>query len=449
LADGTSGLELNTLDRQGRFAVDFPDPSNLPSNSVCTVTYRAVPILFRTDSAYALGGGGLLEFQEQNGTAHTQSPLPATTTVQLPHRKAFADAIPELFRNSDYLLVTSPAGLDTYFRAEGMNQVLPAMAELAAIRNRVLGYYDTVASLRTSFLSGDLIANGTMFRTDRGRDQIFIGRPDDNNVRCFYETGEKDDHLMPMCLETLVSAYDLAPEDAMVAGALAEGPSWPQNRCELFFAPLNGSRVYMYLYLDGSDTMGRDSWDVDGFYEAGDALVLGNVITEAADRTAKEVIVAKATGEVRAYQFSHYGHAPDLEFTSAYRSGDLLASGCLIGDWHDEIVVGDMHENKIRVYVLNDAGTGFVERAWWRRTLDSGDAIAIGDVCGDSRDEIVVMDASEDIVHVYGNTTGFIFEKSRASRGVRIERSPGGGVRRQPGQGQHSPLPRARRLGPL
>jgi hypothetical protein len=406
-------MSYNLLDKQSQFEMVFPDPSRLPSNAVCIVTYKAVPILFRSDTEYEFGGGGLLEFAESDGTRHTQAPLFTTTTVEASRgAHALSDAVASAFRSSDYLLVTSPSGLDTYFHSGGMVQVLTDMAGLARVRKGVLGYFDGVGRIRTSFRAGDLVAPGLIFRRADGRDQLFIGRPDDNTIKCFLETGELvDEDLLPMCLDSIVSPYDLQPGDAMAVGPLAEGPTWWEGRSELFIAPVNGSQVFMYVYNPDTGLMGRDVWDADHFYETGDALVLGDIIEETADRRAKEVIVAKSTGEVRAYQFGRYHYVPGLTFTSAFRTGDLLASGCLLGDWHDEIVVGDMDENRVRVYVLNDSGTGFTQRASWTVTIDADDAMAVGDVCGDSKEEIVLVDASEDVAHVYGNTTGFTFEE--------------------------------------
>ncbi|HNT78378.1 MAG TPA: DNRLRE domain-containing protein, partial [Anaerolineae bacterium] len=117
------------------------------------ITYRVVPILYPTAETYSIGSGGAgspylprIHYRHPGGTAHAGFQAGSNLVDGV-----YVDTVvQQIAAASDYLLVTSPMGLAMYtvpadWRADAGTQrelslLLSRMAELAALKNGVLGF---------------------------------------------------------------------------------------------------------------------------------------------------------------------------------------------------------------------------------------------------------------------------------------------------------------------
>jgi parallel beta-helix repeat protein len=82
-------------------------------------------------------------------------------------------------------------------------------------------------------------------------------------------------------------------------------------------------------------------------------------------------------------------------FPRDYEQLDGFAVGDVLGGVTDEIVIGDASANKIAIY--NATGTLIFE---FGRTFDGGDGLAVGDVMGYGKDQIIHADDSHDYIYI-------------------------------------------------
>jgi hypothetical protein len=90
-----------------------------------------------------------------------------------------------------------------------------------------------------------------------------------------------------------------------------------------------------------------------------------------------------------------YFPVPLKSFSRDYQQEDGFAVGDVLGDTKDEIVIGEASANKIAIY--SPTGTLIYE---FSRVFDDGDALATGDVMGYGKDQIVQADKSHDRIYI-------------------------------------------------
>jgi parallel beta-helix repeat protein len=90
-----------------------------------------------------------------------------------------------------------------------------------------------------------------------------------------------------------------------------------------------------------------------------------------------------------------YFPVPLKSFSRDYQQEDGFAVGDVLGDTKDEIVIGDASANKIAIY--SPTGTLIYE---FSRVFDDGDALATGDIMGYGKDQIVQADKSHDRIYI-------------------------------------------------
>jgi hypothetical protein len=336
-----------------------------------TYTYYAVPVMTYPAGLTAMIGG------DSYGPS-TRIWYDATTTIQNYYKDVdllflpYAGYPPAL-AVSDYLIVTSPINLLRLNSEEDVNDLLSTMAELAKLKNGVLGYLDVPATFpRTfdphdGFTVGDVLGNAW--------DEVVIG--DLTNGRIYIEG---------------------VPSQTQSYGPGATfRPPW---------------RAFYNLkcgYLDQG-------------YAAGDGLVVGQFIGLAKD----QIILADASDD-RFFVYDGDGwrqgnHYYAADQTDPFLHGDIeaydgLAAGDVNGDGGDELVFADRSENKIRVFRVTGVYKNesfsishkLLEIAQFSSNFEAHDGLAVGDVIGDGKAEIVLADHSADKVFVMsygGNILG-------------------------------------------
>jgi hypothetical protein len=397
---------------EGQIHVDFAAHSLAPG-ATATVTYRAVPILFRSDSAYAFGGDhGAIEYEDARGVPVVE-PWRTTTETTSPwsRRRALTEAVPDAFRASDYLLLTDPVNLQLAFAATNAAMILTNMAELATLRGGVLGYYHTIGTTYTHFRQGSLVGVGHTFRDWDTKDQIFIGHLGDDRIYCYADTA-------PLTLRDgqLPIQIDLRAGDAVAVGNVDTwdlGGSNLHLRDEIVIAWGNGhgagNRGRVFAYQIDGDTNNLDHFqvrEVATVYDSGDRLAIGEVWSNPLNAPFEDIIVAHSDGEIWVYILT----GSLLHFSSDYRTGDHFAVGDLLGDGTVEMVVGDVSADALKIYVgripPGESRPVYTREYQITQALEEADGLALGDVLGDAFAEIIVADASESRFLVYGYNPG-------------------------------------------
>ena len=135
-------------------------------------------------------------------------------------------------------------------------------------------------------------------------------------------------------------------------------------------------------------------------YEAGDGFALGNAAKDppGTPSVEEEVIHAEGDGTITIYHHMD----PVASFASGFEPGDGFAAGDVFGNGGpEEVVIADISHDQILVH---DVEVGSFAFACADPSLDLApeDALAVGNVLGDSREEIIIADESEDQIRVYG-----------------------------------------------
>ncbi len=272
-----------------------------------------------------------------------------------------------------------------------------------------------------------------------------------NPARLFshYLSNEVDDLLSDMAQ---LAAYELGALgylDAYSASALKNlikpGGAWAKRMSPRFSQPMNG-----YLLIVG-ETEIVPAWSGSGFYsklpvdysdhpyaDTGGSpvpdLIVGRAIGDSAAVLAKPIrasigvyardpnyafdrnhallisgpgfgsfvkdvndvanILAPKFATVQKMHWGEYFRV--TSFARAYESRDGLAIGDVTGDAREEIVIGDVDQNTISIYTANGATVGS-----FQRDFAQGDRLAVGNVTGGSKAQIIVGDASTGKIAIY------------------------------------------------
>ncbi len=399
--------------RQGNLELDF-GVSALAAGASATVSYRAVPILYRSDVAYEFGGdAGRLVYANASGAISNQTWRTVTTqTSPWAFRRNLAEAVADACHGSDYLLVTDPVNLQNAFQAANMAMVLTNLAELATLRNGVLGYYHGIGNQYTSYRANTPVGVGHIMRNAGVKDQIYYGRTDEDLIRCYAEDGQLKitPHQLP--IEVSLAAGDAIAVGNVFSTAALNADYHSRDEVVVAWGDGHGDdsgRVFIYMYEYATNYFFSrfellPSYDTRPEFRSGDRLAIGEIWSDASLPQADDVIIAHTDGTIATYQG---GGWPIVQFRSYFRAGDMFAAGNLLGPGNRaEIVVGDVSADNLWIYV-GTAATATAVPSYAAAysvdvTLDPEDGLAVGDVLGDSYQEIVVADASEGRITIYG-----------------------------------------------
>jgi uncharacterized repeat protein (TIGR01451 family) len=388
--DYTVQPEYSPTNKRCYVDVDFTSGFILSPGSMITVQFNAVPILFELTVSKRLDVS--ITYEDNYGDEHFEE------YSDFEGRAYLASIADDAFLDADYLMITNPDNLFLFNNDADVNTLLSTMADLATLRNGVLGYYYTYGTLMTKFDSNDLLVTGDFVNDDR--DEIVIGEIDpgkDGIIRTYcgsYELtirGELPFNHIGLHSNDALAVGNVDGDDGIYGG--------PNNGAEIVVADGNGDhqgRITIYQYIPAHD-MVEGIGHFDSAYSGGDGFAVGNVNN---DDDELEIIVANTDGVVDGYDLSwYYGWQHDFSYDTVFRSGDCFAIGDVIGDDKAEIVVGDIDDDRILIYEGNNPdGHVLCE---FTRTLNAGDQIAVGDVWDDEKDEIIIASDTYDRIYVY------------------------------------------------
>lgn len=409
-------------EKEFSFEVEFLS-TTINAGGDYVLRYGAVPILFQNGCGYVFGGRGEVQYTDAYGQQTTE-PMTFTTTMTSPYatRRAIVDAAKEAFRSSDYLLVTSPVNLERAYGATAACGVLSDMAELASVRNGVLAYFHGAGILRSQFRPGDLLALGNTFPGWATCDQIFVGSLINDRIYADSDTeaGLEIDGQLPISI-------DLRPGDQMAVGNVIGDYSWEvspgyhsQDEIVVIWGDGHGygrppglMSIYQFDYKrDGLFVI----HDELAQFSTGDRLAVGDVLPDEytfGHKVEEWVTINAADGTIHASNGRDWAV---LATEVAFRAGDhfaIGALGCPLPEpWlkGPEMVIGNI-DGGLVIYAQDRIDYDpFPPKPHYALaysvsltpSLEADDGLAVGDVLGDSYDEIVVAFASLDEIHIYG-----------------------------------------------
>ncbi len=180
---------------------------------------------------------------------------------------------------------------------------------------------------------------------------------------------------------------DFQPDDGFAVGAV-----YGDDSAEIIIADASADRIFIY------DRDGSLIYAFDRTFDGGDGLAVGYVM-------------GSGRGQIIHADLSHdYVYVTDLEentpgnieavvvdsFEASFDQGDFLAVGDLQGDSREDILIGDVSLNQVFIRDLN-ATTW----SWFNRELEASDNLAVGDILGGVKDEVVIADRSANKILVY------------------------------------------------
>lgn len=253
----------------------------------------------------------------------------------------------------------------------------------------MLGYFQTSTSTYTSFEEGAILAVGDA----RDNSAFYLS---DETVYLDYSSDEivvKRNDVSGF-VNRIMFLSDIRSSDNLAVGR----SSYPA----IFFVRGHGEdrgQVSVIRYSGPSPRWWSTVSTCDTSYNSGDGFAVGDV----ADDGSIDVIVGNhEDGAIDIYTstgLDAYGEAVwerVAQFASVYEEGDFLAVGDVIGDSKDEVIVGDRDHDILNIY--DGAGTLLLSDPL---PLHGNDGLAVGDIRGDDKEEIIFADASEDMVYQY------------------------------------------------
>jgi len=398
---GFQAIEKNTDDyslttsyspdtKQCDVIITFTSPYILTPGMMLTVQFNAIPILYEGTASRNIDAS--ITYMDSYGDEQYEA------YTELSGRAYLSSIADDAFLDADYLLITNPDNLFLFNNIQDVDHLLSTMAELAMLRNGVLGYYYTSGTLMTTFDSNDILVTGDF--VNDARKEIIIGEIDpgkDGIIRTYSGSFERTiRHQLPF------NHIGLHQDDAIAVGNV-DGQDHiyadPNTGSEILIADGNGEyqgRIYCYQYLPAYDIIDSAGY-FESSYSRDDGFAVGNVDSSTDEL---EVLVANTDGQVDCYyRSSYYGWRLGNSHPTVYRAGDCFTVGDILGDDRAEVIVGDIDEDTILIYEgYNPDGYILLE---FTKTLNPGDQIAVGDVWDDEKDEIIIASDTYDRIYVY------------------------------------------------
>jgi len=366
------------------------------------VVYRLVPALSGTAISYGIGRNTTVQY-ELDGSTYVEEGDPSGMADGVP----LDDAVDAAFRSSDYLIVTGPRALYDTFDTNEVHLLLERAAYLASERNGVFGFFDPIGYRRSLWRSGDLCAFGDMFMNTG--EELYIADASENKVRAenllanHYEISVKD-FTNRVCFPF---AQDIDSGDAMAMGdVMAENVfGGAHTREEVVLAHGDSLQFFAFDY-DGLRMMTQAVYSVQR--DDGADIAVGDFLDDGGGVRAAEIAVARRWGNIDFYGVRYSGGDPQIysrERVSVFSltADDMFAAGHIRGRFYDQLVTASVDEDRIRVYdPYVDSHPSSPPYHLVMDDISPEDGLAVGNVTGDSADEIIFADASEDRVHVIG-----------------------------------------------
>ena len=345
-----------------QWTMDIADTQSLPGGQFRKYTYDIVPVLVYPMSLNPIIGGDKYADSTDVWYGDIYNNYNKRYKLAMMDASLYHDAL----KSSDYLMVTSPRNLRFFNSAEDADALLSKMAELATLRNGVLGYIDlsfsfsTIYKMHWGFAVGNMLGDDRMDLAigDMDADKIFVYSNEPGDW-CEQQSGAC--HHLSWRLRSIINAgypdiaYDYG--DAIAVGKL---PSGTKDKIVM----LDHSSDYIIIW-DG-DGKNETFFKVPGL-EPYDGLALGDMN---GDGQAEILIAARAAGKVLIYNDTG---AKINEFSMPYTMDDGFAAGDVMNDSHAEIITAS--QNSKKVFVLSSSGNVLSS---FNFPFEKGDALAVG-----------------------------------------------------------------------
>jgi len=372
------------------------EPGHLVSpGGTLAIQYLAVPILYPGSAAYGIGAVTTeIDYRDAYGdTYHETYSLPAEEGSH------FGDLVDDAIGESDYLIVTNPYNLLGLYDQAEANVVLDKMAELATLQNGVLGYFMGYSVLQTSFDAGEQFApTGAHIFGDSGDDEFTLADYSDDLIRVYNAHEE-------LFIETegrLPITHTLDSGDLVAMGNACDRDQAgdPHDRAEILVADGDDGTitVYQYNYRPGSSQF--ETFEITSSYDPGDGFAVGNVELIGSTWFREEILVANTDGTVDIH--SNLSSVPGMSFASGFSPGDGFAVGRVLLSDKERIIISHIDWDSIAIYNWDWSDPSLQQEYSILVSLAPEDTLSVGDVWGDSKEEIVLADEDENTILIYG-----------------------------------------------
>jgi hypothetical protein len=296
--------------------------------------------------------------------------------------------------SSDYLIVTSPINLFRLNPARDVDLLLSKMAELARLRNGVLGFLDVPGSVKQSIGAHYGLGAGDIVGTRR--EELVVGDISTKMIH-IYQIPEKP--MMILTETTPISVwYNWKRRSHMDCGLHDQGfetgdriavgllPGGVKEK--IVMADHSADHILIY-----NSTGLWAKFKVD--FEAYDGLALGDL-----NRDGRDEIVIADRSQNKILVYNIWGSKVS-EFSAGYDAHDGFAMGDLTGDELDEVIIADKSLDMILVI----SGKGNLQ-AQIKCNFEEGDALTVGDMVSSwptNKEELIVGSKDSDRVYIYAN----------------------------------------------
>jgi len=266
---------------------------------------------------------------------------------------------------SDALVVAGGCGGDNAWQLDADEKIAILDDQFTVDELFCLDYFD-LSSFNAAFSVDDGLAVGNVGGTAQA--EIVVGDLPTDKIRVYSSAGVK--------LKEFACGYggsEFAMDDGL---AVANG--------NIVMADASADRI---LYYNWSGVL-QSSFVLS--FDAGDALACGDV---AGDST-EDLIIADASAD-KVYFFTPQGIKLG-EFSCTFGTQDGLAVGDVLGNNARQILRANRSTGMVEVYNKLGAKQSSFSAGW-----ASGDGFAVGDVMGSAQAEVLVADDSSDRVRIF------------------------------------------------
>ncbi len=362
--------------------------------------YLAIPVLYKGIEPYRIGGEGSIQFHDAYEAYEEEFDDVAWRDTDGHTIRSCANwAISE----SNYLIVTNPIALYRMFDAGEVDDLMASVVDLAFERRAVIGHFNSYYTIHPNFQGGHWMGTGDLFN-DHREELILLDRRDSDTVEDLIQVYSATSGKLSLAdneLPIRLGFHALYPQDTIVVGnvmAFCHGGANPPVEIVLVDGHSSGEDrgdITVYQYNRGTERFEETTFHVN-YDPSHDTIAAGDIVNDSIDWFGDEILVAHDNGTVDIW--GELNAARHRTATISFEPGDRFVVGNVIGDSRDDFVVGDISENRIIVY---ESGASFGVDLLLPVDLAFFYDIAVGDVIGNEYDEILVANGSDETVTIY------------------------------------------------
>ncbi len=349
-------------------------------------TFKAVPVLIHPNPPKpSIGDSIKLTYEGMYGATYSETPVSFAikeTTLNYPN-VPIATAYNDALKEADYLIMTNRPWLilRNLFQLDDVNTLFSDMAHLATLRNGVLGYFSSPYVSRDTIR--DLIKPGgdwakklnPKFSKPLEGYLLIVGETE--IVPAWTELGFIHGWSVRMSDHPYADTGGTPAPDLIVGRIIGDDAADLTKPIQASIGVFEGSTGYAF---DRKKAL----------VVSGPGGGVGSFVNSTED-----VAVTLQNQKFSVEKLHMKDYFAVSSFARDYEQHDEFAVGNVLGGANDEIVIGDASANKIAIY--NMSGTLIYE---FSRTFDSGDGLAVGDVMGYGKDQIIHADNSQDYIYI-------------------------------------------------